>query len=461
MNEQIQQSLVLNITESGKVTERVLRNNETLTIGQLPDNDVRLIGQEYPKRHVLFTKHEGRFRILLPRFLKAGEVKIKGTNSSFNLNDLISHDILPRSNGYYVLNLSPNQQGYLSLGDTRIDFVFETRRLHSVARPVLPKFDGFSWFHATMKTANADLLFKSIFMVLILFNLFVLIMFKDYQVKIQEHLDVEKVQERFARFILKTPDEIMRESMVDITSSVASMESEEGEVGKKSEAERPGRSQSSGNRRSGSSGNPAASSGLLSLIGGTGAGSKSSSVVDVLVDRGLVADLKNILGSGTNLKVGGSNTKDDIDPLDQLIGTGGSGGIDDFLASMDDNVEEVTLKKQATVNLSHATSKSGSREALGHRNEQSVMSVVNSRMGRITWLYEKYLKLQTNLSGKVTIEFTIAANGFVTSVDVIESTINHPQLERDILDLIKRLKFEPIPSGSATFVFPFHFKKIQ
>ncbi|MBN1155620.1 energy transducer TonB [candidate division KSB1 bacterium] len=457
MDKRIQHSLVLNIAESGKVTERVLRNKDKLTIGQRADNDVTLLGKEYPKSHVLFTRSEGRYKIFLPRFIKDGEIRLQGTDSSFNLKDLILHDILPRSNGYYVLNLSPDKKGYLTVGDTRIDFLFETRQ---IVKSVLPKYEGFSWLNVTLKTAGSDLLFKTIFTLLLIFNLIVLYLFKDYEIKVQEQIDVQKVQERFAKFILKTPDEILQETMADVTTSVTTTESE-AEAGKKEQGAKSTRPQSGGNRRSGSGGNPAASSGLLSLIGGTGSGSKSSSVVDALVDRGLVADLKNILGSGTNLKVGNGNTKDDIDPLDQLIGTGGSGGIDDFLASMDDNIEEVTLTKQATVNLSHATSRSGSQEALGYRSEQSVMSVVNMRMGRITWLYEKYLKLQTNLAGKVTVEFTIAANGFVTSVSILESTINHPQLERDIMDLIKRLKFDPIPSGSATFVFPFHFKKIQ
>ena len=153
--------------------------------------------------------------------------------------------------------------------------------------------------------------------------------------------------------------------------------------------------------------------------------------------------------------------KNGSDPLDQLIGTGGSGGIDDFLASMDEDVEEVTLRKQVRVNLAKPTKKSGDAEAMGHRSEQSVMSVINAKMGRITWLYEKYLKQQPNLSGKISIEFTIAANGFITNVKILESTINHPQLERDITNLIRRLKFEPIPDGSFTVVFPFHFKKIN
>jgi len=209
-------------------------------------------------------------------------------------------------------------------------------------------------------------------------------------------------------------------------------------------------------------GNPAASAGLLGLISGSGSTGKSSSIVDALVDKGLVADLNNIVGGGTNLKVSkNGDNKDELDPLDQLIGTGGSGGIDDFLSALEDDVPQVELKKQAKVDLVKPSKVSGSKEALGQRSEQSIWSVVSSRQGRIKYLYEKYLKRNPNLRGKITIEFTIAANGFVSEARILESTINHPELEQELLALVRRLKFDPIPSGNLTTIFPFVFSKLN
>ena len=447
-------SLILRIKSLGKVDQKVITNDERFTLGQSPENDLTLFGQEYPKKHTLFEKYNGFFQLYLPAYVNEGEIQAE--NSVLNLKELIVHDILPREKNYYVVKLSPRKRGYLTFGETRIEFLFDNRK---IARHVMPEFKGFSWVNTVVTSLFSDLMFKFIFLTLLTLNVIILFLFKDYEVKVSDTVDIEKVQKRFAKFIMKTPEEIIDITKNNLTSST----SDEQDSGSKTKDKK--RSSSRGKRRKGSKrrggGNPAASAGLLSLIGGTGSGSKSSSVVDALVDKGLVSDLKSILGGGTNLKVGGKKTKDNLDPLDQLIGTGGSGGIDDFLSSMDEEVEEVTLKKQVRVNLSQATSKSGSEEALGARSDQSVMSVVNARMGRITWLYEKYLKRKPNLRGKVSVQFTITANGFVTSVKVLESTINHSQLEKDIVNLIKRLKFEPIPQGNATFVFPFHFKKMN
>ena len=446
--------LVLNITNSGKKNKKIIGDKDDFTIGKRPDNDLTLFGQEYPKKHTLIARRNGFYHLRIPAFIEEGEVSVD--DSVLKLNDLIVHRLLPREKDSHVLRLLPNQKGYVTVGDVRIDFLFDRRE---TPRAVMPKFSGFSWVNATAKSLVSDLTFKFIFTFLLLLNAAILYVFRDYEVTVEETVNVEKVQERFAKFLTKSADEIYREATATVTANMDGEEAADKDQAKKSEQ----RKNTSGRkRRSGSGrGNPAASAGLLSLIGGTGSGSKTSSIVDAFVDKGLIADLKDIVGGGTNLKVGGKSTKDDIDPLDQLIGTGGSGGIDDFLASMDNDVEEVTLRKQVRVNLSKATSKSGSQEALGYRNEQSVMSVVNSRMGRITWLYEKYLKRQPGLAGKVTIEFTIAANGFVTSVKILESTVDHPKLENDLVGLVRRLKFEPIPEGVTTFVFPFHFKKIM
>lgn len=463
MDKKAKVPLIVRIQKSGKVNQRVLQEKDKFTVGQGLDNDLTLFGQEYPKRHTLFEKDNGFFKLYLPAYINDGQISVG--ESILNIRELMIHDILPKEKNNYVLKLSPAKKGYLTFGDTKIEFLFDRRK---VRRHIQAKFDGFSWVNAVMQGLFSDLLFKSIFLTLLLLNSLVLYLFKDYEVKTTEKVDVEKVQKRFAKFIMKTPDEILEVENKALMTTNTPEAKEPGADSKKRTESKPRkrtpsrrRGSRASSQRRGGGGNPAASSGLLSLIGGTGPATKSSNVVDALVDRGLVSDLKNILGGGTNLKVGGKKTKDDFDPLDQLIGTGGSGGIDDFLSSMDEEVEEVTLKKKARVNLATAEKKEGDEEALGYRSEQSVMSVVNSRMGRITWLYEKYLKRQPNLRGKVSVEFTIAANGFVTSVRILESTVDHPQLESDIINLVKRLKFDPIPSGSTTFVFPFHFKKMS
>ncbi|NOZ62682.1 MAG: energy transducer TonB [Calditrichaeota bacterium] len=435
-----------------------MSKGKQFSVGQSGANNLILYGTEYPKQHVLFDQQNGYYILNVKPFVK-GEISLN--SSSLNITELIRHDILPRHGDSYLIKLTPQKQGYVTVGDTKIEFSFQ----YVQPRQTMPlKSPVFSWTRATLNTLGSDLLFKSIFLFLLTLNILVMYALKDYQVAPKKEIDIEKVPERLARFIPKPPEEILNQGTANSASGAGASESKDKSKDSKSDKSNKASGRKS-NRRSSGRGNRVASKGLLGVIGSTssGAASKSSSIIDALVDKGLVADLNNILGGGTNLKVGKNNTKDAEDPLDQLIGTGGTGGIDDILSSMDETVAmpNLKLKKRTVVDLVKPTATKGSAEALGYRSEESVFQTVNARQGQITYIYNKYLKIKPTLRGKVSIEFTIAANGHVISARVIESTLNYAPMEREILSLVKRLKFKPIASGNVTFVFPFQFAKLN
>lgn len=447
--------LVLNVVQGGKVRQFVIQKDRDFTIGQRKDNDLTLFGQKFPKRHTLISQKNGIYLINVRSFID-GNISLN--DSTLRIRDLIQHEVLPRSGENLVLKLTPHKYGFLTIGDVKIEFEFKQVQLKP---KIVYNTSAFSWQRAVLRGLVSDLLFKTIFLILFILNVLIIYAFKDYEVNIETKFDIEKMPERLAQFIIKPPEEIFEVDTKTLTSTME--DTEEGQKSESKEKQNSTNKRRGGRQRSGKPrGNPAASAGLLGLIAGTGSSGKSSSIVDALVDKGLVADLNNIVGAGTNLKVTkGGNNKDDIDPLDQLIGTGGSGGIDDFLSALEDDVPQVTLTKKAKVDLVKPSKMTGSKEALGQRTEQSIWNVVSARQGRIKYLYEKYLKRNPNLRGKVTIEFTIAANGFVIEARIIESTINNPDLEGELLALVRRLKFDPIPSGNVTTVFPFVFSKIN
>lgn len=447
--------LVLNIMQGGKARQFVIQKDRDFTIGQRRDNDLTLMGQKLPKRHTLISQKNGIYLINVRPFID-GNISLN--DSTLRIRDLIQHQVLPRSGENLVLKLTPEMHGFLTICDVKIEFEFKQVQ---VKPKIVYNTSVFSWQRAVLRGLVSDLLFKTIFLILFILNVLIIYAFKDYEVNIEKKFDIEKMPERLAQFIIKPPEEIFEVDTKTLTGTMEDIEERQKAESKEkqnSSNKKRGRRQRSGKPR----GNPAASAGLLGLIAGTGSSGKSSSIVDALVDKGLVADLNNIVDAGTNLKVTkGGNNKDDIDPLDQLIGTGGSGGIDDFLSALEDDVPQVTLTKKAKVDLVKPSKMTGSKEALGQRTEQSIWNVVSARQGRIKYLYEKYLKRNPNLRGKVTIEFTIAANGFVMEARIIESTINNPDLEGELLALVRRLKFDPIPSGNVTTVFPFVFSKIN
>jgi len=103
----------------------------------------------------------------------------------------------------------------------------------------------------------------------------------------------------------------------------------------------------------------------------------------------------------------------------------------------------------------------GSQAAMVRRSSESVMAVIQSQQGRIMYTYTKYLRTNAELRGKVSIDITIEPDGTVSNAGVVESTMNQPDFDREILNILRRLRFEPVPEGSVTVNLPFVFSRTE
>ena len=88
------------------------------------------------------------------------------------------------------------------------------------------------------------------------------------------------------------------------------------------------------------------------------------------------------------------------------------------------------------------------------RSPDSISEVVNRHNSSIQYCYQRELKENPDLKGKLAIRFTITSDGKVKNVNVISSTLNNTRVERCVVSRISRWDdFGPIdPSkGDATF----------
>ena len=77
------------------------------------------------------------------------------------------------------------------------------------------------------------------------------------------------------------------------------------------------------------------------------------------------------------------------------------------------------------------------------------------RKGAIKYCYEKSLKVNPKLRGKVTIRFTIGPAGRITKIDVAENSTGDSSIAQCIVGKVKGWRFEPPQGGSVTFSYPF------
>ncbi len=124
-----------------------------------------------------------------------------------------------------------------------------------------------------------------------------------------------------------------------------------------------------------------------------------------------------------------------------------------------DEVESVDLQKKGNVNISRPRQMRGSETARGQRSAENVMQVINAQYGRIMYTYNRYLRQDPNLAGKISIDLTIAAGGRVANVQVLENTLGNDAFIRDVIAILRRLTFPPISEGDVTVNLPFVFNR--
>ncbi len=104
------------------------------------------------------------------------------------------------------------------------------------------------------------------------------------------------------------------------------------------------------------------------------------------------------------------------------------------------------------------------RRARTHRvtvptfEEAHVSRAIQARISTIRSCYERQLRGNPDLAGKVTVEFTVEQNGGVSDARATENTTRDERVASCIVGTVSRLRFDPAPAeASVTLNYPFVF----
>ena len=100
---------------------------------------------------------------------------------------------------------------------------------------------------------------------------------------------------------------------------------------------------------------------------------------------------------------------------------------------------------------------SSSGSSVGKRTPDEIERVFQKNRGRIDNLYQRALRKDPSLAGKVVIEITIAPNGQVTGVKILSSELGDEKLERKLVLSIKKFKFANSNVAEITLTYPIDF----
>jgi hypothetical protein len=271
-----------------------------------------------------------------------------------------------------------------------------------------------------------------------------------------------KNQNRFAQMILKAPEKEKKRKKLDLSGMKggAKHKGEEGKFGKKDKPKKDALASKAGaprvdpNKRE-KDRKIAMNAGLLGILKGSAG---SGAVSNVFGPGGLGTGINNAMGGlrgsemgdaggagglgtrgtgagggGNSLGIGGLGTHG--------RGTGGYGNID------------LGGRGKGTTRIVP-----GRTIIQGSLTKEEIGRVIRRNLARFKYCYEKQLNANPNLSGKISVYFTIAPTGAVAQASVRETSMNDQNVESCVLTVMRSLKFpKPRGGGIVVVTYPFVF----
>jgi len=105
----------------------------------------------------------------------------------------------------------------------------------------------------------------------------------------------------------------------------------------------------------------------------------------------------------------------------------------------------------------NAHSPSNGRGGAAGRSEEEIAMVFDRNKGAIYALYERALRTNPMLQGKLVLQFTISPGGEVTRCRVVSSELHDPALEREIVARVMLFRFQPEKVDPTTATKPIDF----
>ena len=149
--------------------------------------------------------------------------------------------------------------------------------------------------------------------------------------------------------------------------------------------------------------------------------------------------------------------------LTSNVASSDSGGID--VSSLSTGVGRSSLEGRTTTQVEspvdqvaqNARVESDKRSKKPSRSYEEVSLVFDKNKGAIYSIYNRALRKDPTLEGKIVIEITIDPAGSVISVKIVSSELNSPALEKKLITRIKLFNFGPKNVETLIVTYPIDF----
>lgn len=429
------------VVEQGRILEeRRLGAGESLTIGSGSKNTFVLsdnFGGDAEKSFALIAQRNGVYELVLEDGMTA---KVSVGGQELDLDGLRAAGLLRDEGGARRVRLGEDSRGKVHAGQYTVIFQF--------AQPLPPKPpEPLPVDIKSNYLKNLDRFFASTFSAVSIIAIALIAWFNAQPQ--QAEVTFETMDDRWAKLIVPdyVPEKPRAEEKPKGDQAPVKKDEPKERVAKTDKEPGPEAPQAKASRtekiREGIK-----HEGVLAILGTKGAG--SGAVADVFGDSNINSDLDNAFQgiSGVSVASGSNRTS-------RGAGNGGAGNTAKIGGIATSGGGEVGMggKKEARV----AAVKAEAPEVDGSLDGESVAKVVRARLRSIQDCYEKELKRDASLQGKIEIEFTIGSGGEVDDARISANKMGSAAVGDCIVSRVRRWRF-PAPSGGRVTVnYPFIF----
>lgn len=445
--------LRVGIIQNGRIVEeRLLRRRDRVTLGQSPRNTFVLPSAGVPRSLTLFDVRDGRYRLHFRPGLN-GKLSIDGAVLDFRA--LREQKLARRLGEGYTVPLPESSRGKVVVDDVTVLFQFVVPP-PAPAATRLPTSLKASWTRFIDWPFVTALLGSFVVQV---FSL-VFIVSQDYP---EPPRGIDALDDRFVSMLVSEPpppeEQEEKEEPVEEKEKekVPEKKKPEPEKEKKPEPEPKtpeeiAKRQAEDMRRMQKAVQEKTILGAIGTLGGDGPGT----FVDTLKDGATDVAMAEAFDGTKGIAMGGTN---DGDGRQVGAEAGSVAGIDDGALEARPRKAVTTEKKGREVDVRGSVAVKSPTESFGTGalDMKAVSKVVNRRKRSVQGCYEKELKRNPDLSGKVKVQFTVLESGRVGDVQLLEDTIGDDGVGKCIVRQVKRWRFPKPEGGSVTVTFPFLF----
>ncbi|MGZ6070694.1 MAG: AgmX/PglI C-terminal domain-containing protein [Myxococcaceae bacterium] len=425
--------LRVGVIRDGKIIEeRHIRHPSPVTVGQDGTNTFVIPASELPSSFPVFENKGGQYTLV---FTDRMNGRVANRSGDHDFAGLKTKNLVTRRGNVWTLPLDESARGKVSLGEVTLLFQFVSPRPEP-ARVALPAdLRGSVW-------SSIDHLFFGI-LAASLFLHFVGAACIVLSPKPQDaDLSLDELPDRFARVLLppKAPEPEQPKAL-EPTAQTEEKKDAKKDVKKKDELP------AEANARKAVLQQKVASKGLLKILGSAGG---SGALQDVLGSGTGSGDVAAALAGARGVSVA---TADSVGGP-RGGGAGRTAGIGDVGTA---GGGKVALAGKGDAKVSGQVSAAAPEVDSADVDRAALSRYIRDRLGAIRGCYERELKRNPSLKGKVVVRFNITPAGRAGDVRIEENTLGSPEVGSCIQGLMRTWIFPFKPPDEVPVQYPFLF----